>query len=246
MTFILGFGHSHIVAIAEGFSLWRCTAAQAEGVASQFHYLHAPEFTPNVAAAETGLNGAILEKFAQPDLCATFLSVGGNEHNILSVLQNFGRIDFILGEEPDLPLEAGAEILTEAALREALRGRARQPLAAIAAFGRVEARPMIFFEAPPPLPTHHIVEHPGDLLGPAGHRAPISPERLRYKMWRLSCALYREACEAAGIAYLPVPPSLIDAQGMLAAQGLGPDATHANERFGLVMVKQAMGRLGFL
>jgi hypothetical protein len=65
-------------------------------------------------------------------------------------------------------------------------------------------------------------------------------------MWRVSCALYREACEKAGIDYIPVPSSFIDPQGMLAAQGLGQDATHANDQLGLAMVSDAISRLGIL
>jgi hypothetical protein len=244
MELILGFGHSHSVAIANGFDRWKSQAPQAEQLVAQFHYLHAPEFAPNFADSEKRLNPAILEKFAQPNLRAAFLSLGGNEHNVLSALQIFGPVDFILAENQDLPLESDAEILTEAAVRETLRGRAQEQLALIGAFRAATSKPMIFFESPPPLPRRHILDHPGELLGAPIAHAAISPEVFRYKMWRLSCALYREACETAGIVYIPVPSSLIDSQGMLAVQGLGQDATHANDLFGFVMVKEAINRLG--
>ncbi len=65
-------------------------------------------------------------------------------------------------------------------------------------------------------------------------------------MLRVSCALYRDACAKAGIDYIPVPSSFIDPQGMLAAHGLGQDATHANDEFGLAMVTEAIRRLGVL
>jgi hypothetical protein len=210
-----------------------------------FHYLYAPEFTPNLSSAAhpRTLNPAILSKLEHGEPQWIILSLGGNEHNVLSILQLYEKYDFILGEEPDLPLTAGAEIYPEAMARETLRDWMSDALDLLLAFRRESQAPMAQVAPPPPLPKAHILAHPGDLLPDATVRTKISPDILRYKMWRLACGLYRETCQKAGIGYIRTPADMIDENGMLAEPYWGADATHANEAFGRRMIEEALQHL---
>ena len=125
MTKILGLGHSHIVAIAKG-----CYELQNEGfqlggapLDCRFLYLYDPELTPTLAeeSAAARLNPRLRKIIEEEEADGIVLSVGGNEHIALSVTQPNERFDFILGAEPELDLEPGAAVLTEAAVRETLR-----------------------------------------------------------------------------------------------------------------------------
>ena len=248
MSLFIAFGHSHIVALAKGFDQMR-----RSGVASlskdvgecSFHYLYDAEFSPNItdAANSRALNPAILSKIERSEPRSVILSLGGNEHNVLSILQLYERYDFILGEQPDLPLTPGAEIYPEAMARETLRDWMSEALDLLLAFRSTSSVPIVQIAPPPPLPKKHILAHPGDLLPDPALRKKISPDNLRYKLWRLACGLYRETCRKAGIFFIETPSDVVDENGMLAERYWGVDATHANEDFGRRMMDEAFQRL---
>lgn len=246
MSVLIGFGHSHVVALANGFDeSHRDAQSPFSTIEAEFHYLYAPEFIPNCedSGGRTVLNARILDKLAGSGGAPVILSLGGNEHNVLSILQLFEKFDFILGEEPDLPLQGEVEIYPEAMLRETLRDWMGDTLRALRAFREASAAPMVQIEPPPPIPKAQILAHPGELLPDPRMRGKIAPEWVRHKMWRVATRLYRETCAATGVDYIAVPPQALDADGMLAAPYLGADATHANAAFGRMMLQMALLRL---
>ena len=243
---ILGLGHSHIVAIAKG-----CYELQNRGVkfrgapvVSRFLYLFDPEVAPTLAPGEREtepqLNPRLTEILAQerPDL--VLLSIGGNEHIALSVLRQHGRVDFILGEQPDLALDEGATMLTEAAIRETLRERMSETCDILVALRRATAAPLVCIEPPPPLPDAQILAYPKEFFRRVADPDRLSPEIFRYKMWRVQSGIYRDLCAAHDIAFASVDGRFIAPPGVLARDAWGADATHANTLFGEAMVEQAI------
>ena len=158
-------------------------------------------------------------------------------------MQLYQKYDFILGEQPQLPLEHGAEIYPEAMIRETLRDWMSDLLALLRAFRDASRAPMAQIEPPPPLPRSHVLAHPGDLLPDRAAREKVSSDGLRHKMWRVASGLYRETCIKLGISYIEAPPDLIDNSGMLTQSCWGADATHANEVFGRRMLEETFLRL---
>jgi hypothetical protein len=243
---ILGLGHSHIVAIAKGCYELQNRGVKVRGapIASRFLYLFDPEVTPTLASGdhETGarLNPRLAEILAgeRPDL--VLLSIGGNEHIALSVLRQHGRIDFILGEQPDLALDAGATMLTEAAIRETLREKMSESCAILVALRRATAAPLVCIEPPPPLPDAQILAYPKEFFRRVADPDRLSPEVFRYKMWRVQSGIYRALCAAQDICFASVDGRFIAPPGVLAREAWGADATHANSLFGEVMVEQAI------
>ena len=237
---ILGLGHSHIVAIAQGcYALQHDSAAVAgRPLSSHFVYLYEPSISPTLIGDKPPRAFhpellALIDREA-PDLC--LLSAGGNEHISLSMPQPGERFDFILGENQDLPLMAGATILPEAAIRETLRSHMAEMLEIIAAAARQIAAPLYCLEPPPPLPDAKVLAHPGEFLKNAADHERLSPELLRYKMWRVASGLYREACARAGCAFVEAPQAFIAPPGVLSEAAWGADATHANASFGRAMI----------
>jgi hypothetical protein len=243
----LAFGHSHIVALAKGFGNMGQNGSDISmnSPCGSFHYLYSAEFVPNLTteAKLPTLHPTISSELSRCEHHFVILSLGGNEHNVLSILQLYQKYDFILAEQPQLPLIPEAEIYPEAMVRETLRDWMAEALDLLRAFRRGSRAPMAQIAPPPPLPKAHVLAHPGDLLPDPGVREKVSPDSLRYKMWRVACSLYRETCKEAGIGYIEVPPDVIDARGMLADPYLGGDATHANEAFGRRMMAEAFSRL---
>ncbi len=205
-----------------------------------FHYLYAPEFSPNLTSASPPkLNSAIQDKLDRARADWVILSLGGNEHNILSIVQLYEKYDFILGEQPELSLTPGAEIYPEAMARETLRERMAETLDLLLAFRSASPAPMAQVAPPPPLPKAHVLAHPRELLPNPIYRNRISPDSLRFKMWRVACGLYRDICQKAGIFFVETPSGVVDEDGMLTKCYQGADATHANEAFGQRMMEEA-------
>ena len=243
MTKILGLGHSHIVAIAKG-----CYELQHEGfrlggapLVSRFLYLYDPEITPTLAeeGSASRLNARLRQIIDEERPAGVVLSVGGNEHIALSVTQPKERFDFILGAEPELDLEPGAEVLPEVAVRETLREKMAPTLATIEAIRNETAAPIVCLEPPPPLPNSRILECPQEFFRKSFDPRKLSGEIFRYKMWRTQSALYREICARADILFAAVPAEFIAPSGVLAEVVWGADASHANALFGRRMIQSA-------
>lgn len=243
MTKILGLGHSHIVAIAKG-----CYELQNEGfrlggapLASRFLYLYDPELMPTLAAegAAPRLNPRLRRIIEEEGPGAIVLSVGGNEHIALSVVQPKERFDFILGSEPELELEPGAVVLPEAAIRETMREKMTPTLATIEAIRKETGAPIVCLEPPPPLPNSRIVQCPQEFFRRSFDPRSLSGDIFRYKMWRTQSTLYREVCTREDICFAAVPAEFMAPSGMLAEVVWGADASHANTLFGRRMIQAA-------
>jgi hypothetical protein len=247
MLSFVAFGHSHVVALAKGYyALQQRRANTPESSRTgRFHYLYDPSFVPALTGGPErfALNSAILSKLAEGNPRVVLLSIGGNEHNILSIVQNYQRYDFIIGENPDLPIEPDAEIYPEAVIRETLRESMADSLALLQALRAATKAPMAQIEPPPPLPIEHVLAYPKEFFRKAVDRSKLSSDCLRHKMWRVQSGIYRELCERIGIIYISVPSAMLDRRGTLIQAAWGCDATHANEWFGQCMVEEALRRL---
>jgi hypothetical protein len=236
----VGFGHSHIVAIAHGcYALMeREEKFDDRLLEARFFYFDGEELSPPIV--EGALNPNLLKKIAEQNAQCVLLSVGGNEHCALSIVQLQERFDFILGAEPDLPLEPEATVLPEAVVRETLREAMAEVIDTLRAFREATDLPLAQIQPPPPLPGSQVLANPGEFLHRIVDAGRLSSDWLRYKMWRVQDGLYRETCARLGVFYAPVPAEFITGDGMLAPLVWGKDATHANSLFGERMAREAL------
>jgi hypothetical protein len=65
---------------------------------------------------------------------------------------------------------------------------------------------------------------------------PITPYRLRFKLWRLLQDCLREIAETAGHGFVAVPDSVYTPGGGLGREFWAEDASHANDAYGAVML----------
>jgi hypothetical protein len=244
---LLGLGHSHIVAIAKGcYELQhRGATVGGESLASAFVYLYDPAIMPTIVGEPDAprIHPRLAEIIAREQATFGLLSVGGNEHIAMSVVQPREPVDFILGENPDLPLAARAAIVPEAAVRETMREKMAPTLGVLAALRRATSVPLFCLEPPPPLPDSRILAYPKEFFRKAVDRGKLSPELFRYKMWRVQSGLYRAVCAAENIEFVGVPERFVTPAGVLAEEAWGGDASHANQLFGEAMVAKAIGRM---
>lgn len=243
MIKILGLGHSHVVAIAKGCYELQNQRVKIAGqpIASRFLYLYDPNVMPTLVddGANPRLNPALVEIIAKERPNFILLSVGGNEHIAMSVVRFRERVDFLIGEEPEIALEAGAEILTEAAIRETLRDKMASTLSTLRAIRDATSLPLVCVEPPPPLPNERVIAYPKEFFKRAIDPNRLSSELFRYKMWRVQSWLYREICAKHDMVFASVPRELIAPPGLLAREAWGEDASHANAMFGRRMIALA-------
>ncbi|WP_424360119.1 hypothetical protein [Methylocystis parvus] len=241
---ILGLGHSHIVAIAKGCYELQHQGATigAETITSAFVYLYDPQIMPTLLGGEGApvINPRLAEIVAKEEAAFGLLSVGGNEHVAMSIAQPREPFDFVLGENPGLPLAERVVIVPEAGVRETMREKMASTLATLSALRRATSIPLFCLEPPPPLPDSRVLAYPQEFFRKAVDRAKLSSELFRYKMWRVQSGLYRTACARENITFIGVPERFVSSPGVLAEEAWGADASHANPIFGAAMVRKAM------
>ena len=168
-------------------------------------------------------------------------AVGGSAHDIIGLAQHPRPFDLVLPERPDLPLIPGAEIVPAHALTEAIRSRMEDEQLDLVRLLVEPGRRVIHVESPPPsAPDARLAEEMGMMpYAPEPHLGP-SPVWLRHKLWRLHSAIVREACEAAGVEFLPYPEAAV-IDGCYLRPELYQRPCHANAAYGELV----FGQLGF-
>jgi hypothetical protein len=236
---ILVVGQSHVAAIRSAAKTRRESHPEAPRtrVIHTLEERYRPEMEGNGADAVFGpsLVETIRDQLRRHD--PLFASVmGGNFHNTLALIQHERPFDFHLSGSPSLPLDPGAEPVPEALVRAAIeRGLALDMvrLRRLAEFG-----PFIHIESPPPLRDNLYIEAQAEAYfrGQGLEMRGVAPAGLRWRIWRLNSRIVREAVEALGCRYLPVPAQLCDEDGFL-QQSYAGDATHGNEAYGEALIR---------
>lgn len=164
-------------------------------------------------------------------------AVGGSAHDMIGLAQHPRRFDFVLPGRPDLPLDVGAEILPAAAVSRAIALKMEdEQLDLVRALVR-PGRRVLHVESPPPSPPgDRLTEEMGMLPYAVGAAGPSSPW-LRFKLWRLHSDIFRRACEAAGVEFVPHPAAaLVD--GVHLRPEMYDHPCHANALYGQLVLRQ--------
>jgi hypothetical protein len=241
---LLVIGQSHVAAIRAAAKAHR-EAFPGEPRTRVIHTLeevHAPEFVDvsegdySVAAFGANLRAAIQDQIARHDPIVASV-MGGNVHNVLALLRHPRPFDFLLPDEPGPPLDEGAELVPLTLVRAALQARLGPGYARLRALREI-AGPFLQVESPPPVrDADFIARHAEKAFRDRaqGEIAAAGPG-VRWRMWRLSSRLLREAVEALGCRYLPAPSAAQDAYGFLRRE-FAADPTHANEAYGALLIR---------
>lgn len=176
-----------------------------------------------------------------------FSRLGGNEHNILGLVRYPRAFDVILPEQPDLPLDANAELLTYGYVAEAMRRHVlmQRYLAILKRMRDSVNAPLYHIESPPPKRDDRFIrDHLDPLLQRAvdnGQEPPdIVSQHLRFKLWRIHSRLVQEECQKLNVGYLLTPPEVMDDMGFLRPEGYASDATHGNAWYGAQILALAV------
>ncbi|MEI2417864.1 hypothetical protein V8Z80_16930 [Orrella sp. JC864] len=235
------FGRSHT------YCLRKALAKQGPPLASD-HFVIADTAELRKRKQEGVSDGQMLkdhfDKGSPPSRQFWFSWVGGNEHNLIGLMRHPRHFDFIHPQDPGLPLDPGAEILTYGLVKAALRESAgvKRSIETLTQARKAINAPLYQIEPPPPKADDDFIRlHLGQVFreqyGASAQVPDIAPASLRRKTWLAYCDVMREECAKLTVGYVATPPSVMDRDGYLLPQAYANDATHGNAWYGGEMLK---------
>ena len=177
-----------------------------------------------------------------------FLSVLGTYHNILGLLRSGPDFDFLLDPDEHPASDSNVRV-PHRALASAFEGvfEEAKPIRTISAAAKST---VYLISAPPPKRSNDfILEHllrqkkqsyRGTTIVDVGVERPVS----RLKLWQLEARLMKSWAENQGMSFIPAPPPACDCDGFLRPEFYHADATHANDRYGTLVIQQIRDILG--
>jgi hypothetical protein len=167
--------------------------------------------------------------------------LGGNEHNVVGLINYGDDYDFLLPGETG-SIRPGTTLVPFNAIRFQMEHQTAAFRDMLDCITRLTGGRTIYLEPPPPIrDSEFILRH----LDPYyrqryGDKIAISAPEFRFKLWRLRCMVFHAQCSRQGIPYVSVPPELMEDGRYLNPNAIAGDATHANALFGRSMLEAAL------
>lgn len=171
--------------------------------------------------------------------------IGGNAHNVISLVKVWNDFDFVLETRPDLPLDETAQIIPQRAIYDLFLPRiAKEGLDKLNVIHQLFTGRVINIETPPPLGDDaYILKHIDKyFIDNFGGDLQVIPPILRHKIWKISSMIYEDFCREKGIYYFGTPANTMVDDLFLRREGYTSNATHGNAWYGAIMVKSALDR----
>jgi len=239
---LLGFGHSHLVALMRARRA-REHAGRTGGRKAHFTRLNHPDFQPNfevvnrtrriIPALEQRLGDIIRQHLPDAVICVLM----GNEYNSMAMVRHPKPYDFAWPER-GFAAAPGVEEIPFAMMQAQLAMLAERNALL---FWRVIAQaadcPVYLLPPPPPIASEaHIRAHPGK-FGEMAAKHGINPPQFRQKMWQLYCQVLRQAVAGSATRFVDLPGTVFDG-GYLAEPYWSPDPTHGNAAYGEILLAE--------
>ena len=172
-------------------------------------------------------------------------AAGGNQHAIFSTIQHPEPFDFVMPGEAAVDLTGAATIVPYRTIYEAFAEPIRKGFEKSFRMLRKRTGARIAcLMAPPPKRDNAFIEqyHDTRFANEGISSFGVSPPELRMKFWRLQIRVLEELCAQLGVDALMPPEGTRDEHGFLAPPFYANDATHANARYGELVVQQLVER----
>ena len=168
-------------------------------------------------------------------------TTGGNQHQMLGLVRHPVLFDFHIPGEYATSLLDGAEAIPYGALWEVfergLRGKDGERLLRLRA---AAGCPVIHLAPPPPKEDEsHILRRFETAFAEKGiAEFGVTPASVRLKLWQLQVRVLASLCAEWNIQLLPPPAGTQTPDGYLKPEFYANDATHANEAYGELVLRQ--------
>ena len=240
-------GHSHVGALKDALQLRQ---AQKNSPQSAQYYVH-DVWAKKTDYADSNLTGGI---DFNPNVLSLIDSVvpthtkrryvtmlGGNAHIILALGKHPRSLDFILPENPHLPIDKEAELVTFEYIKKILEPLMMPYVWQLIAFRQALGHSFICVDTPPPYgDDEYVSSHLGSYIQ---NPKNIVNRYVRYKFWRLHSLMLKNFCIHNDVEFMDVPSESTDSEGFLRCEGYGVDATHANSWYGELILKKIEEKL---
>jgi hypothetical protein len=192
-------------------------------------------FTSNWREIDDRYVGLFKEKL---DKNSHFISMlGGNDHNSIGLIEHPKRFDFLEPGQNVAEIEPDRDLIPYDALRAMLQQRLDSYLRWLSELAPVFAGKKLHLCSPPPVPSdEHIRKFP-DIFERILNRG-VTPARIRAKLYNIHSDIFRECCLKLGVDFIPPPSNALDDDGFLRPEYWNSDPTHANLRYGRLLLKQ--------
>lgn len=182
------------------------------------------------------------DAFGDVDPDFIFLSLHGNFHNVIGLIEN--PIPFSVGDPISGQIPAGDESKNRIFIAEDMMRAFFD--AELSSHTLVHIRKLIehftssrFFilcMPPPSGDANHIQQFPGVFKDKLD--LGVSPMSLRLKLFNIQRDLLQNSCQSLGVGFVEVPRDAVDQDGSLKRQYWNADPTHGNIDYGSLVVDQ--------
>ncbi|QUT04358.1 hypothetical protein KFK14_14935 [Sphingobium phenoxybenzoativorans] len=170
-----------------------------------------------------------------------FSMVGGNQYAIFSTIQHPVPFDFFYGGSSIIEHDRDVELIPERVIRTHLtsgvHGRDGVTLQAL----RKATSAQLYHILPPPpkidsdyILNNHETHFSNAEIGSLG----VSPPALRLRTWQMQNEILSTLCNKLGIGIMVPPAQSCTGEGFLRTEYYANDATHANRRYGDLILRQ--------
>ncbi len=163
----------------------------------------------------------------------------GTYHNIFGLAQHEQPFDFFeprSSEEPDLT----RELIPYGTLRRQFATTIGRDSFTRKIGGNTKAN-VVLLATPPVKGDDDFIR--AKLKNYRGHnveQAGVTPAFIRAKLWRLEMSCIESYCSDINVEFLPAPEAAFTEEGFLRTDLYGSDATHANVKYGAMVVDQLL------
>ena len=234
MTTAVVIGQSHCVAIQQAL------ASERNGVSGiSVHRLESknrPYEQDTITAAE-----AVSIVKGSPADALIFLSTYGTYHNIWGLLRSGPDFDFLL-EPGDVPDPDADVRIPHRAVANAFEQRLVKP-AFVRRIQKAARSRLYLLSTPPPKGDNAFMldrlmgQKKKSYRGKDVEEIGVERPQSRLKLWQMETRAIARWAAAEGMEFIGVPPEALDKDGFLDASFYS-DATHANERYGALVIDQ--------
>lgn len=182
---------------------------------------------------------AIASSLEPTDLMA--ISLLGTRHNVVGLLRDERPFD--MHGDDGASCGGDGELIPRAVMAD-MFAAISQKNKRIAELRSLSRAPVYHLMTPPPKGDNdylasRLLRYRDRVVG----EYDVNPAPLRLALWQSEMRAVAQVCEGWGVRVLPVHPQAFDERGFLKQEYYGPDATHANEGYGALVVEQLRGAL---
>jgi len=168
-------------------------------------------------------------------------AIGGNMHQVVSLVQHPIAFDFFMHDESQYSDTSFRQIIPYSQILDFfisnLRSKDCERLLQLKQSAKCKVCHLI---PPPPKENHeHILKNPETTFRNNGiMERGISNPNLRLKAWKVQVKALEAICKEMGVELIKPPTDTVKKSGFLKEEYYANDATHANAKYGLLVLNQ--------